>query len=210
MEEEILASNGQEDPEFVLNEASENPITTSTAFRGSNDDCIPDIEGIELGLPDDVSVTTTAKPGDDSYFTVTIDGVEGIPVWCADQDLSLEVDETATFQVFSSYENITHGVFENPQNFDKVNWLLNQDLIGTESPGYTGEYTFGHVQYTIWLSVDDSVCVQCLFLTEEEGQWGKLDINDVEKAEELAGEAMDNGAGFVPQCGEKIAIVLAS
>ncbi len=213
MEDEILASDGEEDLEFVLNEASENPITASSTFRGSSDgsgnDCTPDIEGIVEGLPAELTVTVTAKPGDDSYFTLTIGDDTGIPAWCADQDLGLENGETTTFQVFSSYEDITHGEFENAQNFDKVNWMLNQDFIGAESATGLGEYTYGHVQYAIWLLVDDSVCVECTYMTDPTGNW-MADKNDVALATELADLALEQGVDFVPGCGELIAIVLAS
>jgi len=172
-----------------------------------------EIAYVESLLPETVNVTTTAKPGADAYFDLSITDASGflsgteIPAWCADQDLSLDANETLDFDVYSSYGDLPEGRFEMPENFDKVNWLLNQTIIGESSPNGLGEYTFGHIQYAIWLLVDDSVCQVCTFLSDPTGNWN-ADGNDIAQAEELRDLAMDNGEGFVPTYGEQLAVVL--
>jgi hypothetical protein len=169
---------------------------------------------IESLLPESVTVSTTSKPGTDAYFDVTIDDASGllsgsnIPAWCIDVDLSLNNNETLDFDVYSSYGDLPEGRFEMPENFDKVNWLLNQSIIGEESPNGLGTYEFGHLQYAMWDLIDDETCGGngCVFLTFPIGGWD--DANDVALAEELRDLAIANGQGYVPSSGEQFAVVL--
>ncbi|MDO7171318.1 hypothetical protein [Mariniflexile sp. AS56] len=173
-------------------------------------DCEPDIEALVASLPDVVSAKTTAKPGNNAYFSLDIldsnlAGV-GIPAWCVDQDLNLDVEGPFNFAVYSSYETLPAGEFEKPENFDLVNWLLNQSYVGQNSP-LGGQYTFGHIQYAIWILLDDSLCVDCTYLTDPTGTWGS-DPGNIHKAIELANAAEANGQGYIPGCGEQFGIVL--
>jgi hypothetical protein len=201
------------------------PSAPLNAFQGnansSNDNaqtslavtCDQDLDSLVSMLPSEVTVTTTAKPSDDAYFNLTIDDSSGflsgteIPAWCVDVDLSLYNNETAIFDVYSSYGELPEGKFEKPENFDKVNWLLNQTFIGELSPNGLGEYTFGHIQYAIWLLIDDSICYYCTFLTDPTSTWND-DGNDVAQAEEIRDLALAQGDGFIPDVGELLAIVL--
>ena len=180
------------------------------AKGGNNSSCTPDIEGLVASLPTSVSARTTSKPGNDAYFDLEIldTNLAGadIPAWCADQDLSLGVEGPLNFDVYSSYGELPEGVFEKPENFDLVNWVLNQDFIGKDSPS-GGTYTFGHVQYAIWLLVDDSVCQVCTYLTDPTGSWNN-DSSNVTKAQEIADAALANGEGYMPGCGDKFGIIL--
>jgi glutaredoxin len=177
----------------------------------TNTGCIPDLAGLELNLPDTVSGSITAKPGDNSYFTIDIEGVSilagaNIPAWCVDVDLSLGIEGPLDFAVYSSYEELPVGDFENPDNFDLVNWILNQSFIGSASPS-GGNYTYGHIQWAIWELIDDVNCVNCIFLTDPTGDWNN-DPDNIIKGQEIVQLAIDNGEGFVPQCGELIGVVL--
>lgn len=211
LEDEILMSDGEEDDTFSFDENSEKLVNTKFTSKSTDSkDCTPDIEGLALSLPDVVSAKTTSKPGVDAYFTLEIldSDLAGtdIPAWCVDQDLSLGVEGPLDFTVYSSYENLPDGKFERPENFDLVNWILNQSFIGETSPN-GGTYNFGHIQYAIWLLVDDSVCQVCTYLTSPIGNWN-TNSDNVRLAEEIAQAARDNGEDFVPACGEKIAIIL--
>ncbi len=183
-------------------------IPLGMSAQGRLPECIVEIVS---ELPDEVQVTVTAKPGIDSYFTISINDTSlagtGIPAWCADLDKSLGVEGPLSFKVFSSYETLPGNNFRFPQNFDLVNWVLNQDFIGTTSPS-GGVYTFGHIQEAIWFLVDRYGCSGngCASLTDPVGQWDNS--NDLLKAREIEQAAKDNGEGFVPQCGELFGIVL--
>ena len=227
LENEILVSDGEEDETFILNNdlTTEMPAQELSFSLSSNtyghhggdsgsgsSECTPDLEALELSLPATVTATTTAKPGVDSYFTIDILDSdlagEGIAAWCVDQDLSLRAGETLEFSVYSTYEALPDGEFEFPENFDLVNWVLNQDFIGQASTA-GGDYTFGHVQYAMWLLVDDSVCRECTALVAPGNDtWvSNSDVN-VAMAQEIADAAIANGQDFVPGCGEKVGVIL--
>jgi len=209
----VISDGLLEEEELMFNEKSEQLKVPNGLLQGKSNSCTPDIDGLISMLPSQVTLTTTAKPGDDAYFNLTIDDSSGflsgtnVPAWCADVDLSLGNNETADFDVYSSYAELPEGKFEFPENFDKVNWILNQSFIGAESPNGLGEYTFGHIQYAIWLLIDDVPCQNCVYLTSPTHTWNS-DGNDVEQAEEIRDLALAQGEGYTPGCGEQMAIVL--
>lgn len=219
LENEMLVSDGEIDETFVMDqdldaEMPTGKISFSMSSRLSSEgvpSCTPDLEALELSLPDVVTATTTSKPGVDAYFSLDILDTDlagtDLDAWCVDQDLSLNEGETLEFSVYSSYETLPDNEFEFPENFDKVNWILNQDLIGKTSVN-GGAFTFGHIQYAIWLLVDDSVCRECRFLTSPVAEWGNNLEDNIALGEEIAQKARDNGEGFTPSCGEKVAVIL--
>ncbi|WP_298789330.1 hypothetical protein [uncultured Allomuricauda sp.] len=154
-------------------------------------------------LPALVNACTTAK-GEDAnnvYFDLTINDTElagDYGAWCIDVDLSLSGDECFDADVYSSYADLPLGAFENPDNFDLVNWIINQNFIGQVSPS-GGTYTFGDVQWAIWELIDDNNCAACAFLG---GDWSEL------KGQEIVNEAIANGEGFEPGEGQLLAIIL--
>lgn len=152
-------------------------------------------------LPAVVDACTTAKGVDanNSYFDLTISssGLAGdYAAWCLDQDATLEI-ECFEASVYSSYDVLPPGIFEKPENFDLVNWLYNQNFIGKPSSG-GALFTFGDFQRAIWYLVDDSNCVQCLYL----GDW------DETRVIELVALAEANGEGYAPGAGDKLAVIL--
>jgi len=218
MEDQILVSDGEEDETFVLNQdlTTEMPapklsFTMSSDLSNGSSDCTPDLEGFVLSLPDSVSITTTEKRAEDAYFILDIldTNLAGTDLlaWCADIDLSLEVEGPLDFAVYSSYsDNIPDTVFAQPENLDIVNWILNQDYVGTESPN-GGTYTYGHVQWVIWELLNSYNCNICSNLTNPIGTW-RDDSRNLEKAKEILEAALANGEDFTPGCGEKVGVVL--
>lgn len=154
-------------------------------------------------LPALVDVCTTAKPGTESYFLVDIASGDlagsDIPAWCVDVDKTLGAPECFEANVYSSYGSFPTGDFENYENFDLVNYILNQDYI---SQGYT----FGHIQWAIWELIDDENCVSCTYLTNPIGNW--TDPDDEIKGQEIVDDAIANGDGFEPVAGQNLAIIL--
>ena len=214
MEDEILVSDGEEDETFVLNQdlTTEMPAQPLTFSMSSALTSAPeaDLEGFELSLPDVVSIQTTEKPTDAAYFALDVlntnlagTDLEG---WCVDVDLSLGVEGPLDFDVYSSYEELPEGKFENPQNFDLVNYIMNQNYVGKASPS-GGTYTFGHVQWAIWELIDDRNCQSCTYLTNPTGDW-RDDASNITKGQEIVDAALANGEGFTPAVGQKIAVVL--
>ncbi|MGX1930486.1 hypothetical protein [Flagellimonas sp. 2504JD4-2] len=154
-------------------------------------------------LPATISACTTAKgvDADDSYFNLTIDNTElagDYGAWCVDVDLSLDADQCFEADVYSSYEDLPAGKFEHPENFDLVNWILNQNFIGMESQS-GGAYTFGDIQWAIWELIDDRNCQSCAYLGDD---WSRT------KGQEIVDMALASGEGFEPGDGDALAVVL--
>ncbi|MGX1930484.1 hypothetical protein [Flagellimonas sp. 2504JD4-2] len=154
-------------------------------------------------LPAMVNACTTAKGVDANniYFDLTINDTElagNYGAWCIDVDLSLTGNECFDADVYSSYADLPAGAFENPENFDLVNWIVNQNFIGMDSPS-GGTYTFGDVQWAIWELIDDNNCQACAFLGDD---WSE------EKGQEIVDAAVANGEGFEPGEGQVLAVVL--
>lgn len=167
--------------------------------QNESEECIVDLLP---SLPEQVNACTTAKGvnANNAYFDLTISDTflaGDYASWCVDQDATLEANQCFTADVYSSYDVLPEGAFEKPENFDLVNWLYNQNLIGT--PSSSGElFTFGDFQRALWYLVDDSNCQQCLYL----GDW------DDDRSLELVDLAMNNGEGYEPGAGEKLIIIL--
>jgi hypothetical protein len=160
------------------------------------------LESIAESLPEEVNACTTAKGlnANNAYFDITLNdsNLKGDYIaWCVDADKSLNADECFDADVYSSYEELPQGEFEFPENFDLVNWIMNQNIIGSPSPS-GGNYTFGDVQQAIWGLVDSRIEPSCTFC----GPWA------TSKAQEIIDLAKLNGEGFVPECGQVFAIIL--
>lgn len=158
------------------------------------------LEDIAESLPETIDFCTTTQ-GPDAYLNISVidDFLSGnYGAWCIDDDLAIELDKCGddaykNVPVILSTTTLPDGVFEYPGNFDKVNWLLNQDFVGNG-------YTYGDLQFAIWRLLDDvrdDACEDCGL-----GDWS------IEKAEELVQLAKDNGHGFVPDCGDFVGIIL--
>lgn len=236
MEDQILVSDGEEDETFVLNNdlEGEMPVEDLTFSLSSNTyghhnggsdsnsgGCTPDIEAVELNLPETVTVNTLEPECNTGYFALNITegslAGDNIPAWCSDIETPLDINETVTYDVYSSYEDLSNygNLFANLDKFDEVNWVLNQSFIGKESgiSNQAGEkyvYTFGHIQNAIWQLIDDTGCVDgdCAYLTcPTISQWNS---DDALMSDEIVAAALANGDGFVPQCGQQIAVILIS
>ena len=175
--------------------------------------CEPDIAGLESSLPTEVNMQLTGPPGtpDQEFFfsinvtdlTLVLEGNFG--AWCVDRGSSLnESYLVEDVQVFSSYADVSNfPKTSNPENFDQVNWVLNQDLIDQG-------FTYGQIQYAIWILLgeeEDCTSDPCnnQYLTQPNGNWAQ---SDVDKATDIVTMAGNSGVGFEPGCGELLGIVL--
>ena len=220
MEDQILVSDGEEDETFVLNQdlTTEMPapklsFTMSSDLSNGSSSCTPDLEALELSLPESVSIKTTENPGENAYFSFEILDTDlaatNLEGWCGDVDGYLEVEGPYEFNVYSSYEDFpTEGNFENPQNMPAVNWLMNQDYIGKISPISGETYTYGMVQWAIWELLDDRNCRACLYLTGDvDNGWQQNSAALQAVAMEMVDAALENGQDYTPGCGEQVALI---
>ncbi|MDG4715584.1 hypothetical protein [Winogradskyella marincola] len=225
-EKGMVVSDGEEDKELTFNEKSEELTTPSLTYAkggghhggghhggGQNNDnndyidCTPEL--LETGYDTTVNVEVLNKPGTNGYFDVSIDGGDMIQAYCSDRLPSLgEDDDFIDFTVVSTYDTaiLAGGEFENvytnPQNFDKVNWILNNIDISEDS-----EYTYGHVQYAIWKLIEGPYDNDFTdYLTPTPGDWRRY-IDDA-IGDEIYDAAVANGEGYTPECGGKLGLLL--
>ena len=161
-----------------------------------------DIEGVSVILPEFVRMSVSSPYlGAPSYFTTTVteggilDGT--YPGWCIDVGNVIYPGTEYHARVVSSYDAAFNleGQIDKPENLGMINWIINQDFPGSPSSDGT-LFTFGDVQRAIWELVDNDVSVSGL------GPWSQERVN------EIKAEAAGAGEEFVPECGQKIGVIL--
>ena len=158
-----------------------------------------DLDEFAMSLPDCVE-TAGDNPADDlgAYFDVAVTDAlltGDYDGWCVDTDRFIEAPFDYPAEVWSSYEMLPDGLIEFPENLDLVNWILNQQIVGTPSM-CDGDYTYGDVQRAIWALVDDEQATGGL------GPWDEC------RAAEIVALAIANGEGFTPDCGDLVGVIL--
>ena len=137
--------------------------------------------------------TTSPTPDGDAYFnpTTTTGVLNGaFDGWCVDTELSIASGFDYTANVYSSYDAaLPTGVVDKPENLDLVNYILNQDYIAQGM-------TYSDIQRAIWHLIDDSNSEDGLF------NWTQANVDAI------IADALANGEGFVPGCGQVMAVIL--
>jgi hypothetical protein len=168
------------------------------------------VEILSAALPETVILTVSSDAGNDanaSYWDVNIlddnnsttdpDSIlEGniFDGYCVDADRFIN-SNTFTAQVYSTYGNDLTTLsnlrdesgailFENPGNFDLVNWIINQHFEGNVSTG-NGIFTSGDVQRAVWSLIDNNQ------LTNGLGDWSQARVDEILSLAQ-------NGEGFIP------------
>ena len=161
----------------------------------------PDFTVFCTSLPETGSLIVT-YPGSESYFNATISGtgtaLDGtFESWCL--DLGHYIYSNLPYQVkFASgiCGNNLEGIIDKPENIGLVNYLLNQEYIGTTVPDH-GEITWIDVQVAIWYLVDNEEDIDQIPLSY-----------DKEKIDWILNDVFSNGYGYTPGCGEVAAVIV--
>ena len=145
-----------------------------------------------------------------SYFTMKILSPASIsgqyPSWCVSPTKPIHAGLDGSFgpqytaNVYSSYDTAKFaGEFLYPGNMGgPVNWLLNQNVIGTTSPCTATQYTWSDIQLAIWILTGNAITAYDL---------STLGPYDTDRANCLVQAALQHQS-FYPQCGQSIAILL--
>lgn len=113
--------------------------------------------------------------------------------WCIDAGHAIYPTQPYLVNVYSSTGDLSGlAQVDHPENLDKVNWLINQELVGQAST-CCGNFTYMDIQHAIWNLVDDNP-------PNYPGQ--------AEKLEELLIMAYTYGEGYVPGCDDIMAVVM--
>ncbi|MBT9317164.1 SdrD B-like domain-containing protein [Leptothoe spongobia] len=186
------------------------------------------IQALSASLPDRITIKTVNffhNQFDDPTDTRTFDLIleDGGALngtydgFCIDADRGLDISYDENYdgvidpseytsrsysaQVYSSYETLPDEVdIEQPDNMDLVNWVLNQDFTNQASANGSGNYTWADIQKAMWALLDDES--SSAYVGPEGDHWQQARINEIVAA------AQANGEGFVPDYGQKMAIIL--
>jgi hypothetical protein len=139
-------------------------------------------------------------PGGPSYFTIHLSDAgpnlngtyEG---WCVDTDHYIYQNTVYNVHLYSSYANLV-GVVEHPENFDLVNYIVNNFQVGMTIPGGVAPLNYSDIQRAIWELIEDAQSTNGL-----EPIWHE------ENVAAILDDAYALGEGFVPGCGDSIALV---
>jgi hypothetical protein len=155
-----------------------------------------------------------------SFFSIEITA-GGLPLgtypgWCADIEHSMSLrdsgdpdDYPIVDLLFKAYSTCSDeplpaeilgdygesGGIDYPENFDQVNWILNNVAVGDDNGN--GPYTFGDIQRAIWYLLEDDP------IDDDDTPF------DPDRVQEILDMAEENGIGFVPGCCEVVAVILA-
>ena len=156
-----------------------------------------------------VELTLSGSDPDGDGPLIGLDGVyEG---WCVDVDQSIVPGAVYDAHLYSSYEDLSGLDFENPENFDKVNYLLNNFYAGMEvmplmsdcTPKIScgsvispEELTKGDIQRAIWILIDDDLTELGL------GPWSQHRVNAI------LCDVNANGENFIPSCAEETVFIV--
>jgi hypothetical protein len=166
-----------------------------------------DIGALDISLPTEAKVTVSypSLTGTGYFSTIVSEGgiLDGIyDGWCVDVDNAIYSGVEYNVKVYSSYnESISDpsaGLVDYPENLGMVNWIINQEFIGQTSPGGFGIYTYGDIQRAIWELVDASPSTSGL------GLWSQDRVDEIRDA----AAHPETGEEFVPDCGQKVAVML--
>lgn len=174
-----------------------------------------DYSEFELGLINEMTSTASGRvsaslvQNGPSYWQVTFNDGEELAGkiyagWCVDTQRT--IGGTHQMLLIPSFVDDGYGdVMLNPtaaawvdrfDNLDLVNWIINQSFVGQPST-CDGNYTYGDVQKAIWQVIDNNPQS-----TSGLGPWQQC------RADEILAAAWAYGEGFVPTCGQVVAVLM--
>ena len=163
-------------------------------------------EAILANLPETVDFCAIGQ-GPDAYINIESEGdplTGSFGAWCVDNDIDIGPGCYEDAAVLNSMGVLPAGLFEKPENFDLINWLLNENeagnIVGAESPNGFGVYTYGDLQFAIGNLID--------IVEDPTGAAYSLGAFSPDRVAELIALAEANGEGFNPDCGDYIGIIL--
>jgi hypothetical protein len=154
-----------------------------------------DLDGFAAALPDQITyLPADGRPISYMHLSVSdgsaLDGA--YDAWCVNHDAIMPHDTEITADVYSIYEDLPAGLFIGQEQLDIVNWIINQDFVGKPGGSACGvNYSMWNVQGAIWVTLGQ----------EELYTLGPCSM-------EIYNLAQANGPGYVPECGEYVAVLL--
>jgi hypothetical protein len=155
-------------------------------------------------VPGGTANINVAYPGGDSYFNSTVSNAGDFDGtydgWCIDVNTTISPGTTYCTELISSYDSFADNLVDVPylgggeRTLDLVNWIINQDFTTQAATCVARNYTYGDIQRAIWDLVNPTS-------TSGLGTWTQC------AADEIRSAALSAGVGFVPDCGEQVAVI---
>ncbi len=153
--------------------------------------------------PVKVQIANGPNPGNMAYFeNITLSGGSFLDRtydlgWCV--QTGIRVANPGTAMAYSSYD-LPDDVFlvNYPENFDKVNWLLNNISANDFCHELEQDITMGDIQMAIWALIDGGEPDGLEYVTPF----------SADMVDKIVKKAQAYGTGFKPDCGELVVIVL--
>ena len=125
----------------------------------------------------------------DSYFDNTINGaVDGtFNGWCVDVERAIFLGADYDGTTYSTLSDFPTDLVDRPENMDLINYIINQDY-------FEQGMSYGDIQLAIWTLIDDT--------TTYPGAYTQANVDAI------VADALANGEGFVPSCGDVVAIIV--
>lgn len=170
--------------------------------NNSNNECEP-ISDFETSLPLDINFCSTDRGTNTglSYWDITINDSDlagEYQAWCLDANRGLGLD-CFDAQIVSSNADLSDTPISITENMDIINWILNNDFVGKDSPNGTGQYTFGDVQIAIWHFVDNA---NEPWSGNNVGEWNE------DRVQEIIDLATLSGKSYEPKAGEFFGLII--
>lgn len=153
-----------------------------------------------------VTAVWTTNNWTTSYFTITLSGAGDLngtyDGYCVDLDSGApQLGQAYSAQLICTYDAAAAGYVDKPENLDLVNWILNDDHIGTDAGGALGIYTWFDDQMAFWQLLEDP----------PSGGWAGWYPgfpSDQGRVDALIALAQANGEGFEPAVDELCAVLV--
>jgi hypothetical protein len=125
----------------------------------------------------------------DSYFDNTINGViDGTyNGWCVDVERAIYLGADYDGTTYSTLSDFPTDLVDRPENMDLINYIINQDY-------FEQGMSYGDIQLAIWTLIDNT--------TTYPGPYTQANVDTI------VADALANGEGFVPSCGDVVAIIV--
>jgi hypothetical protein len=156
---------------------------------------------LEAALPAQATLTVTApSPGAPAYFpaeTLTNGGIlDGAYAgWCVDAKDVIFPGQSYTVDVLSSYRPLPPSGFPDAAQFPLLNWVINQGFVGSVAGDGTPT-TYGDVQLAIWTLLGQPLSS------------AGIGSSTPSHVDAIVTAARTEGPGFVPGCGQDVAVIL--
>lgn len=138
-----------------------------------------------------------------AYFQTTILNAPLAGVyegWCLDSYNRIQTNTDIFGTIYSSYDENLPILFGDKQgNLPLVNWIINYDFVGKVSPGGFGTYTLGDVQKALWILMEE---------IPNHDPFGGVGPFNNDRVNEIVTKALAEGVGFIPGCGQFVAIII--